>query len=181
MSIDRKKYLLATLLILFLIFPFLSGTSFNSAFALSGKVNPVGTNLIVEIAKKQNPAVVFVESKTKFRPAKGNPKQPRGPFGQHKPFGQPGPFGGPSPFPQQPAPGNGSGTGFLIDKEGYILTNNHVVENADVIKITLQNEKKYEAKLIGSDSKTDIALLKIVNTDNKHFPYLTLGLSLIHI
>ena len=175
MSIDRKKYLLATLLILFLIFPFLSGTSFNSAFALSGKVNPVGTNLIVEIAKKQNPAVVFVESKTKFLPAKGNPKQPRGPFGQHKPFGQPGPFGGPSPFPQQPAPGNGSGTGFLIDKEGYILTNNHVVENADVIKITLQNEKKYEAKLIGSDSKTDIALLKIVNTDNKHFPYLTLG------
>ena len=175
MSIDRKKYLLATLLILFLIFPFLSGTSFNSAFALSGKVNPVGTNLIVEIAKKQNPAVVFVESKTKFQPTKGYPKQPQIPFGQHKPYGKPGPFGGHSPFPQQPAPGNGSGTGFLIDKEGYILTNNHVVENADVIKITLQNEKKYEAKLIGSDSKTDIALLKIVNTDSKHFPYLTLG------
>ena len=175
MSIDRKKYLLATLLILFLIFPFLSGTSFNSAFALSSKVNPVGTNLIVEIAKKQNPAVVFVESKTKFQPTKGYPKQPRRPFGQHKPYGQPGPFGGPSPFPQQPAPGNGSGTGFLIDKEGYILTNNHVVENADVIKITLQNEKKYEAKLIGSDSKTDIALLKIVNPDSKNFPYLTLG------
>ena len=78
MSIDRKKYFLAALFLLFLSFPFLSGTSFNSAFALSGKVNPVGTNLIVEIAKKQNPAVVFVESKTKFRPAKGNPKQPRG-------------------------------------------------------------------------------------------------------
>ena len=175
MSVDRKKYFLATLLILFLVFPFLSGTSFNSAFALSSKVNPVGTNLIVEIAKKQNPAVVFVESKTKFQPTKGYPKQPQIPFGQHKPYGKPGPFGGHSPFPQQPAPGNGSGTGFLIDKEGYILTNNHVVENADVIKITLQNEKKYEAKLIGSDSKTDIALLKIVNTDNKHFPYLTLG------
>ena len=175
MSVDRKKYFLATLLILFLVFPFLSGTSFNSAFALSSKVNPVGTNLIVEIAKKQNPAVVFVESKTKFQPTKGYPKQPQIPFGQHKPFGKPGPFGGHSPFPQQPAPGNGSGTGFLIDKEGYILTNNHVVENADVIKITLQNEKKYEAKLIGSDSKTDIALLKIVNPDSKNFPYLTLG------
>ena len=175
MSGDRKKYFLATLLILFLVFPFLSGTSFNSAFALSSKVNPVGTNLIVEIAKKQNPAVVFVESKTKFQPTKGYPKQPQIPFGQHKPYGKPGPFGGHSPFPQQPAPGNGSGTGFLIDKEGYILTNNHVVENADVIKITLQNEKKYEAKLIGSDSKTDIALLKIVNPDSKNFPYLTLG------
>ena len=175
MSVDRKKYFLVTLLILFLVFPFLSGTSFNSAFALSSKVNPVGTNLIVEIAKKQNPAVVFVESKTKFQPTKGYPKQPQIPFGQHKPFGKRGPFGGHSPFPQQPAPGNGSGTGFLIDKEGYILTNNHVVENADVIKITLQNEKKYEAKLIGSDSKTDIALLKIVNPDSKNFPYLTLG------
>ena len=105
MSIDRKKYLLATLLILFLIFPFLSGTSFNSAFALSGKVNPVGTNLIVEIAKKQNPAVVFVESKTKFQPAKCNsPQQHRGPFGQFNPFG------GSTPFPQPPTPGNGSGT-----------------------------------------------------------------------
>ena len=75
----------------------------------------------------------------------------------------------------EPRPRINGGSGFLVSADGYILTNNHVVENADVIKITLQNEKKYEAKLIGSDSKTDIALLKIVNTDNKHFPYLTLG------
>ena len=44
----------------------------DSAFGLSTKANPVGTNLIVEIAKKQNPAVVFVTSKIKFQPAKGN-------------------------------------------------------------------------------------------------------------
>ena len=174
MNIDRKKYFFATLLFLFLSFPFLNGASFNSAFALTDKVNPVGTNIIVEIAKKQNPAVVFVTSKTKFQPTKGTPPQHRGPFG---PFGQFGPFGGPGPFPPSPAPGNGSGTGFLIDKEGYILTNNHVVENADVIKITLENDKEFEAKLIGSDSKTDIALLKIVKQpgDNTDFPHLTLG------
>jgi serine protease Do len=96
------------------------------------------------LLKKQNPAVVFVTSKAKFQPAKGNLPKQRAPFGQPRPFGQPGPFGAPSP--QHPSPGNGTGTGFIIDKEGYILTNNHVVDNADVIKITLDNEKEYEAE-----------------------------------
>ena len=165
-----KKYFLTSFLILFLNFPIINGFDFNSAYALSGKVNPVGTNLIVEIAKKQNPAVVFVTSKTKFQPAKGNTPPNRNPFGQFGPYGRPG-------HQQPPAPGGGSGTGFIIDKEGYILTNHHVVDNADVIKITLDNEKEFEAELIGSDSKTDIALLKIVKQtgDNTEFPYLALG------
>ena len=165
----KSKCFFASLLVLILSFPIFLGNNLNSAFAMSSKVNPVGTNLIVDIAKKQNPAVVFVTSKAKFQPAKGNlPKQ-------RAPFGQPGPFGAPSP--QHPAPGNGTGTGFIIDKEGYIFTNNHVVENADVIKITLDNEKEYEAELIGSDSKTDIALLKIMRKpgDSVSFPYLELG------
>ena len=166
-----KKIFSLIFLILFLSFPVLSGINLNSAFAISGKVNPVGTNLIVEIAKKQNPAVVFVESKTKFQPAKGNSSR------QQRPFGHSNPFGGSAPSPQPPGPGNGSGTGFIIDKDGHILTNNHVVDNADTIKITLQNEKEYDAELIGSDSKTDIALLKIIKKpgDNADFPYLTLG------
>ena len=165
----KSKYFFASLLVLFLSFPIFNGNNLNSAFAMSSKVNPVGTNLIVDIAKKQNPAVVFVTSKAKFQPAKGNlPKQ-------RAPFGQPGPFGAPSP--QHPGPGNGTGTGFIIDREGHIFTNNHVVENADVIKITLDNEKEYEAELIGSDSKTDIALLKIIRNpgDSVSFPYLELG------
>jgi serine protease Do len=169
MATNKYKYYFASLLVLFLSIPIFNGSNFNTAFAMSSKVNPVGTNLIVDIAKKQNPAVVFVTSKSKFQPAKGNlPKQ-------RAPFGQPGPFGAPSP--KHPSPGNGTGTGFIIDKEGYILTNNHVVDNADVIKITLDNEKEYEAELIGSDSKTDIALLKIMGKpgDNKSFPYLDLG------
>jgi serine protease Do len=171
MAIYKSKYFFASFLILFLSFPIFNGNNLNSAFALSAKVNPVGTNLIVEIAKNKNPAVVFVTSKTKFQPARGKLPQ------QQSPFRQPGPFGAPSPSPQQPHPGNGSGTGFIIDKEGYILTNNHVVDNADIIKITLQNEKEYEAELIGSDSKTDIALLKIIrqSDDKTSFPYLTMG------
>ena len=165
-----KKYFLTSLLISFFSFPIIEGFNLHSAFALSGKVNPVGTNLIVEIAKKQNPAVVFVTSKTRFQPAKGNTPPNRNPFGQFGPFGGPG-------HQQPPAPRGGSGTGFIIDKDGYILTNHHVVDNADVIKITLDNEKEFEAELIGSDSKTDIALLKIIKQtgDFTDFPYLTLG------
>lgn len=53
------------------------------------------------------------------------------------------------------------GSGFIIDKEGYIITNNHVVEGAEEIKVTLSNGKDFDGKVIGRDSKTDIALIKI--------------------
>ena len=54
-----------------------------------------------------------------------------------------------------------SGSGVIIRKDGYIVTNNHVVENADKVEITLNNNKVYEATVIGTDSATDVALLKI--------------------
>jgi serine protease Do len=53
------------------------------------------------------------------------------------------------------------GTGVIIDKEGFILTNNHVVEMADEIKVKLADEKEFLAKIIGRDQKTDLALIKI--------------------
>ncbi len=53
------------------------------------------------------------------------------------------------------------GSGFIIGKGGYIVTNNHVVENADKIEVILKNEKEYEAEVIGRDSNTDLALIKI--------------------
>ena len=53
------------------------------------------------------------------------------------------------------------GSGFIIDKEGFILTNNHVVEKTDEIKVKLANEKEYDAKIIGRDPKTDLALIRI--------------------
>jgi len=58
------------------------------------------------------------------------------------------------------------GSGFIIDREGYIVTNNHVVENADQIKVKLADEKEFDAELVGRDPKTDLALIKIsANTD----------------
>lgn len=53
------------------------------------------------------------------------------------------------------------GSGFIIDKDGYILTNNHVVEKASSIRVTLTDGKEYEAKVVGRDPKTDIALIRI--------------------
>ncbi|MBT4362928.1 MAG: DegQ family serine endoprotease [Desulfobacterales bacterium] len=58
------------------------------------------------------------------------------------------------------------GSGFIFDKEGYIVTNNHVVENADKITVKLKNEKEYEAEIIGRDPNTDIALIKIKGAKN---------------
>lgn len=55
----------------------------------------------------------------------------------------------------------GTGSGVIISADGYIVTNNHVIDNASAIEITLNNKKKYEAELIGADATNDIALLKI--------------------
>lgn len=65
------------------------------------------------------------------------------------------------------------GSGFIIDKDGFILTNNHVVEKTDEIKVKLANGKEYDAKIIGRDQKTDLALIRI-KTDKPLTP-LSLG------
>ena len=63
----------------------------------------------------------------------------------------------------------GTGSGVIISEDGYIVTNNHVIKDASEIEITLNNKKSYTAKLIGTDSKMDIALLKI--TADEKLPY----------
>lgn len=67
----------------------------------------------------------------------------------------------------------GSGSGVIISPDGYIITNNHVIENATKISITLNDNREFEAKLIGTDSKSDIALLKI--DAGKNLPFITFG------
>lgn len=58
------------------------------------------------------------------------------------------------------------GSGFIIDRDGYILTNNHVVEKTDEITVMLSNEKEYDAEIIGRDSKTDLALIRIKSDED---------------
>ncbi|UNY98252.1 trypsin-like peptidase domain-containing protein [Zhouia spongiae] len=67
----------------------------------------------------------------------------------------------------------GTGSGVIISPDGYIVTNNHVIDNASKLQVTLNDNKTYEAELIGSDPSTDIALLKI-NT-GEELPYLAFG------
>jgi len=73
----------------------------------------------------------------------------------------------------QPQPQVGTGSGVIITADGYIVTNNHVIQNASELEVTLNNNKSYKAKLVGTDSKMDIALLK-VDTKEK-LPYATFG------
>ena len=65
-----------------------------------------------------------------------------------------------------------SGSGVIVSSDGYIVTNNHVIENAEVIEVVMNNKKSYTGKVIGRDATTDLALLKIDATD---LPYLTYG------
>ncbi|MGB6240849.1 MAG: DegQ family serine endoprotease [Castellaniella sp.] len=77
--------------------------------------------------------------------------------------------------PDQPAPKErtvprGIGSGFILSGDGYVLTNNHVVDNSNGIFVTMTNGKEYKAKVIGTDARTDIALLKIDATGLKPLP-----------
>jgi serine protease Do len=65
------------------------------------------------------------------------------------------------------------GSGFIIDKEGFVVTNNHVIEDADQIKVKLKDQREFDAKIVGRDANTDIALLKIESGDN--LPVVKLG------
>lgn len=71
-----------------------------------------------------------------------------------------------------PQPSVGYGSGVIISKDGYIITNNHVIDKATEIEVTMNDNQKYMAKLIGTDPTTDIALLKIEGAD---FPYVSFG------
>jgi serine protease Do len=106
------------------------------------------------LAKQAQPGVVNIrtvktlkEGGPVFRHFFGNPFDNRDPFGENGPGRE---------FKQRSL-----GSGFIMDKEGFIVTNNHVVENADEIKVRLADEREYDAKVIGRDPKTDLALIKI--------------------
>ncbi|KOY88122.1 hypothetical protein AD998_08815 [bacterium 336/3] len=66
-------------------------------------------------------------------------------------------------------PRSSSGSGVIISENGYIVTNNHVIENTELIEVTLYDKRSYEAKLVGTDPSTDLALLKI---EENHLPFL---------
>ena len=78
----------------------------------------------------------------------------------------------PSPRMPQPGPSSGIGSGFIVSDDGIVLTNAHVVANADEVTVTLTDQREFRAKVLGSDPATDIAVLKI---DARKLPVVTLG------
>ncbi len=70
-------------------------------------------------------------------------------------------FGQAEAVPRQAPPQRGSGSGVVVSSEGYIVTNNHVIDGADEIEVVLNDNRSYQAEVIGSDPSTDIALLKV--------------------
>lgn len=81
-------------------------------------------------------------------------------------------FGLPDGLPQDEAERTSLGSGFIISKDGYILTNNHVIKDADEIMVRLNDRRELEAKLIGADETSDLALLKV---EAKNLPTVKLG------
>lgn len=115
------------------------------------------------------PAVVHIKTRirqqvTNNLPGRSNPFSDL--FGDRDPFGDL--FGGPRVLPEQRA----SGSGVVISNDGYIVTNNHVIDKADEINVTLSNRKTYKASLVGADPNTDLAVIKI---EAAGLPYLIYG------
>jgi len=102
-----------------------------------------------EIYKRDGPGVVFIRAEVT--------QQTDSPFG----------------LPQEQR-GTATGSGFVIDKDGHILTNAHVVEGASKVEVSFSDDKTVDARLLGSDTSTDVALLK-VNSKNTDLKPLTLG------
>jgi serine protease Do len=120
-----------------------------------------------ELAKKVTPAVVNISTTTTVK-VPGNPfRQFFGPHGG--PFGD---FFG--DMPDREMKQRSLGSGIIVDKDGYIITNNHVVSGAQEIKVRLADGREYQAKVIGRDPKTDLALIKI-SSIFKDLPTLALG------
>jgi Do/DeqQ family serine protease len=138
----------------------------TSPFKFASFTSNLPNDAFVEAAKISTPTVVHINTVIK---AKRRDKDPRNsnPFFQF--FGDP--FGGGSPFDMPQQDQEASGSGVIISNDGYIVTNNHVVEDADEIKVYLYNNREYKGKVIAADASTDLAVIKIDAKDLKFIAF----------
>jgi Do/DeqQ family serine protease len=134
----------------------------NNALSATTSSAPVPESPFVGVVDKALPAVVFIDvRKTMGKGEEGSGDDQDEWF--HRFFNE-------SPHRQQRIPSSGSG--FIIDSDGRILTNNHVVSNAEDITVTLNDKRTFKAKVVGADPGTDVAVIKI---DGTKLPTLPLG------
>ena len=123
---------------------------FQQAFAASGTAIPAdtsGVELVADIAEKVSPAVVYINTIKEIK------------------VRRPYVWGLEEGYLEQLFPQKGSGSGAIINKDGYIVTNEHVIHGADKISVTLLDKRKFDAVLVGSDIRTDLAVIKITAPD----------------
>ena len=147
-----------------------SSTSSRAASSVAPIVPPSVTDLNVafsSIAERVTPSVVSVHSERTQRQTaqqRQRQQQQRQPRSLEDLFGQ---------FDREPMqPQEASGSGFIVSADGYILTNNHVIQGFDRVEVTLIDRRQFPARVIGRDEQTDVAVLKI---DQKGLPFTPLG------
>ena len=110
----------------------------------------------VSLHERLRPAVVNIDVQGKVEEVNMTPFGPMEDL--YRFFNVPVPEQQPNVKPERP---RGTGSGFIYDADGYIITNNHVVQDAERIVVRLYNGKEYDAEVIGTDPETDIAVIKI--------------------
>lgn len=174
----------------------LAGTlpvAINSAYAEAVKVQAAQVPSFADVVAAVSPAVVSVRVQSNVQDTASDESNFSFNFGGRgfddlpddhplkrffKEFGMPGPDGkgpgaGPNARPREHGEGKGrlrptsQGSGFFISEDGYIVTNNHVVDDGAAFTVVMNDGKELDAKLVGKDSRTDLALLKVENPKQK--------------
>lgn len=151
---------ISKLLMVMMIGAIVTGMSME---AIAKPVDPVAGNPIAKIAEEASPAVVNIDTETMV-------KRPLFPFADDPFFRQF--FGDQWDQFTQIIPMKGKGSGFIVSKDGYILTNNHVIEGADKITVSLADGRQLDAKIVGKDPTFDLAVIKVTAGN---LPVLPLG------
>jgi Do/DeqQ family serine protease len=138
----------------------LAVTPVNAAPPLPTTTDP---NFVTNVVQKVGPAVVRIDSSRTVRTR--IPEEFNDPFFRRF-------FGGQIPFSPQQRIERGTGSGFIISGDGRILTNAHVVDGADTVKVTLKDGRSFDGKVLGKDELTDVAVVKIAANN---LPTLTMG------
>jgi serine protease Do len=158
-----------------------SSPAASTATPVALTMSAAPSNGFTEVAKAVTPAVVNITTVTveKVLDSRGVPDELRERMEEF--FGGPGRPFGPRGFrgPQGPGPGEprehrggGQGSGVIVSPDGYILTNNHVIEGARTVTITLPDKREFTGKIVGADPKTDLAVVKI---DGQNLPTVSWG------
>ena len=142
-------------------------------------MNPAPSNGFTDVAKAVTPAVVNITTVTAetVSESQGVPDELRERMEEF--FGGPGGPFGPRGFREPQSPdkprghrGGGQGSGVIVSADGYILTNNHVIDGARAVTIMLPDKREFSGKIVGADPKTDLAVVKI---DGKNLPTISWG------